>query len=270
MVGYSRTTKRVDFSTMVQMVLFLVLTMCGTTWSATVTQKTTTTSQEDLPRPTPYPNAFSIQFVTNVTQVDATHPINGTLSYAWSIPAQRIDHAAGSYECVHFYKTHQACSLVFLASGMYRLLHLKSESNNGEKDCCLDLPGIGPPPPDWASASNNQSITSNGLVYDRFSQRSAHMWSFDKNVTDIHTGESSPLQEQVACGGGDYRYGYHTMRQVAEYGKYYGRPLVFTFPGKAEGRQDFHYQVETMLLGPPGYSPFLFQLPPGCANKACG
>jgi hypothetical protein len=36
------------------------------------------------------------------------------------------------------------------------------------------------------------------------------------------------------------------MRQVAAYGNYYGRPLVFTFPGKANGRQDSHYQLETM------------------------
>jgi hypothetical protein len=245
--------KTVHSSTKMQIVLVLVLLMCSTTWSAIEKDK----SQEEPI--TPYPNAFIIQFVTNVTQGDASHPINGTMSYDWSIPAQRIDHAAGSYECSHFYNTDQPCSLVFLASGMYRLLPRLGNSN--DDDCCLDLPGIGPPPPDWASASNNLS-TYNGLVYDRFSQRSANMWSFDKNVT-FNTGDDSPLQQ---IGG--YRYDYHTMRQVADYGKYYGRPLVFTFPGKAQGRQDFHYQVETMVIGP--QRPFLFQLPHGCANKACG
>jgi hypothetical protein len=241
-----------------QIVLFLVLMMCSTTWSANVKD----ISQEDYrpaPTPYPYPNAFIIQFVTNVTQDDASSPINGMLYYDWSIPAQRIDHTAGSYECSHFYNTDQSCSLVFLASGMYRLLRLRND--NGE-DCCLDLPGIGPPPPDWASASNNNLSTYNGLVYDRFSQRSANMWSFDKKNVTVNTGESH--LEQV---GGGYRYDYHTMQQVADYGKYYGRPLVFTFPGKAQGRQDFHYQVESMVIGP--QRPFLFQLPHGCANKAC-
>jgi hypothetical protein len=261
-----------------QIVLFLILLMlCWTRITLTVTLSTNHQAKrqqkdhQPTMRITPYPNAFRIHFVTNVTQDDASHPIiNGTLYYDWSIPAQRIDHPAGSYECVHFYNTHQPCSLVFLASGgMYRLL---LRPNDGA-DCCLDLPGLGPPPPDWASASNNNNLsTYNGLVYDRFSQRSAHMWSFDKNVT-IHAGDrSSPLQQQQVGDGGGNRYvggDYHTMRQVAEYGNEYGRPLVFTFPGsKANGRQDFHYQVETMVIGP--QHPLLFQLPHGCANKACG
>jgi hypothetical protein len=249
---------------MMLIVIFLFLLMCSTTLSANERK-----SQEDhrasmTITPYSYPNAFIIQFVTNVTKDNAIHPIHGTLYYDWSIPAQRIDHAAGSYECAHFYNiTDQPCSLVFLESGMYRLLR---SGNTNDKDCCLDLPGIGAPPPNWASASNNNlsSSTYNGLVYDRFSQRSAHMWSFDKNVTLLKMDKSSPL-EQV---GGDIRYDYHTMRQVADYGKYYGRPLLFTFPGKAQGRQDFHYQVETMVIGP--QHPLLFQLPHGCANKACG
>ena len=263
MVCQSRTKKRFDFSTNMLIVLVLVLLMCSTTASAIEKDK----SQEDHRSITPYPNAFFIQFVTNVTQDDASHIINGTLSYDWSIPAQRIDHAAGSYECSHFYNTDQPCSLVFLASGMYRLLPSRlGLRNNNDEDCCLDLPGIGPPSPDWASASNNNQSTYNGAVYDRFSQRSANMWSFDKNVVTFNTaGDDSPLQQQGDDGG--YRYDYHTMRQVADYGKYYGRPLAFTFPGKAQGRQDFHYQVETMVIGP--QHPFLFQLPHGCANKAC-
>ena len=163
----------------------------------------------------------------------------------------------------------------------------QNQNQNHKQDCCLDLSGIGPPPPDWAASSSTFNNTYNGLVYDRFSPRTAHMWSFDKdrkNNDDVMRDESrlrlrlrvrlrlrlrsrsmsrSALEENGVSG-----YDYHTMQQVADYGNYYGRPLVFTFPGKnAQGRQDFHYQVETMRCGP--QNPRLFQLPHRCADKAC-
>jgi hypothetical protein len=194
--------------------------------------------------PTSYPDAFSISFETNVTDENPEGPIYGRLYYDWSIPAQRIDHAAGSFECTHFYNSTEACSLVFLQTGMYRILYPRG-------DCCLDIPNLGPPPPTWAR-QKIANPTYDGMVWDDFSQLVAHQWSFD-NLT------SSSSVHRLA-------YAYHTIRQVA-FGDYAGRPLVFTFPGKANGTQDFHYLPDTMQIGPPPVS--LFKLRDDCTDNLC-
>ena len=256
------------------------------------------------PLPKPYPTSFSISFVTNITttttssssslqppatrlaptarqlknyQHDNKTVVHGKIYYDYMIPAQRIDHGPGSYECLHFYNHSLGCSLVFLKSGMYRILHYHSrdipndsefdhlDSNREEADvtdCCLDFVDLGPPPPNWASSANP---TYNGIVFDEYSRMLAHQWSFDNLTTT--TSDYSKSDER---GSGDNDSDssskmYHMKREVA-FGEYAGRPLLFTFPS-AVGRQDMHYIFETMRVGPQHLSPF--RLPDDCAEKRC-
>ena len=218
-----------------------------------------------IPRlPVPYPESFSITFHTNITtKVDdninnttTNYPVTGKLYYDWTRQRQRIDHAPGSYECQHFYHTHHACSLLFIENkGMYRITH--SSSANG-RPCCLDLAHVGVPPPDWAALAKP---TFNGVVHDAYSGRSAFQWTFD------HL-DPSPFHYDSSRGGYSIS-NYHTVRQVAtrddDDDKF--APLVFTFPGKADGRQDFHYQIETLVIGP--QDPSMFQIPDGCESIVC-
>lgn len=196
-------------------------------------------------RPKPYPIHFQIHFVTNLTSDGEGRAVSGRLSYDWTLQAQRIDHGAGAYECNHFYDTEESCSLIFNNKGMYRILHSGTP-------CCLDLPHIGSPPPDWASNG-----TYNGAVHDVVSGLEAYEWIFD-NV-DI-----SPK-----CLSDIYYYDtkFHTCRQVANGGDE-GKPLAFTFPGKARGRQDYHFDVESMVVE--RQDPALFTLANGCADLLCG
>lgn len=201
---------------------------------------TTASYKENGPKlPTPFPESFSISFVTNITADGQGVPIDGKLYYDWSIQSQRIDHAAGSYECRHFYNTTESCTLVFLPrGGMYRILQ-------GEPQCCLDLAGVGAPPPDWAMRANP---TYNGVLWDDYSGSHAHQWTFD--------------HLKLLSLNGDF----HTTRQVAS-GKHAGTPLLFSFPGKAEGRQDYHYSVDSFAVSKQNAT--LFQLPDGCADVQC-
>ena len=223
----------------------------------------TATTSPRLPKP--YPESFTISFHTNITTnshgrdgVDYD-PVTGTLYYDWTRQRQRIDHGPGSYECVHFYHTHHACSLIFLAQGMYRITH--SNSANG-RPCCLDLESVGTPPPDWARRANP---TFDGLVDDAYSDRQAYQWTFD------HL--NPPNQFISGHRRAKSTSAYHTSRQVASWQDENDDDetefvdLVFSFPGKANGTQDYHYQIETLVLGPP--DPFLFQLPEGCDSILC-
>jgi len=187
-------------------------------------------------RPKPYPIHFQIHFVTNLTSDGEGTAVSGRLSYDWTLHAQRIDHGAGAYECKLFYDTEGPCSLIFNNKGMYRIL-----SHSGTP-CCLDLPHIGPPPPDWASNG-----TYNGVVHDVVSGLDADEWIFD-NV-DISIDAE-----------------FHTCRQVA-HGGHEGKPLAFTFPGKARGRQDYYFDVESMVVE--RQDPALFTLANGCADLLC-
>ena len=48
---------------------------------------------------------------------------------------QAVEHGAGAIECAHFYNTSGACTLVFTADSMYRVLE---EPSRGQKKCCRD------------------------------------------------------------------------------------------------------------------------------------
>ena len=208
-------------------------------------------------QPTPYPEAFSILFWTNITASDRDdegyewkkHVVSGTQFYDWSIPAQRIDHDAGAYECSHFYQTTSKCSLIFTKAGMMRILPTDNKEN-GDSDCCMDIPNLGPPPPTWAQDAN---ATYQGMVWNPILGRMAHEWYFDSflNHQDI---KNDPLP-------------FHTSQEVA-LGDNRGAPLVFSFPGKANGTQDFYYRVESLQVGHPHAD--LFQVPSGCEQRLCG
>jgi len=91
------------------------------------------------PRPPIWPDAFSISFYTVINRsVGST----GALYYDWTHQRQRIDHSGGAYECLHFYNTSAACSLIFNETGMW--VYIPSE-----RKCCLDMPTTAFPP-NWA------------------------------------------------------------------------------------------------------------------------
>lgn len=211
--------------------------------------------------PMSYPESFSITFYTNITAADNIgdndYPVMGKQHYDWTRRRQRIDHAPGSYECQHFYHTHHSCSLLFLEQGMYRITH--SNSANG-RPCCLDLASVRTPPPDWAARANP---TFDGVFHDVYSGRLAYQWTFD------HL--DPPFQHTDRRDVDSVASSYHSVRQAASWDAKDGdekfAPLVFTFPGKAVGKQDFHYQIETLELGPP--DPSMFQLPEGCESIIC-
>lgn len=207
---------------------------------------------ESTKTPAPYPDRFTIAFVTNITsglQDEPDHPIAGTLYYDWNLQSQRMDHGAGSYECLRFYQTTAPCSLIFVpGGGMYRILH---DDNNNQPTCCLDLPHVGTPPPDWAQQANP---TWKGVVHDEYSGRFANQWTFDRLDPPVRNLDAAPDHSN-----------FHTIRHVATSLSF--APLVFSFPGKAQGRQDFHYRLETLTLGPP--DPKLFELPDGCQSVVC-
>ena len=209
-------------------------------------------SSSDTPKPTPYPNEFSIDFVTNVTETDNTnfdYSIEGKLFYSWPLQSQRIDHAAGSYECFHFYNTLHGCSLLFLPTGgMYRFLG---------NDCCLDRFDVRTPPPDWAARANP---TFQGAVHDVYSGLETNEWAFD-NITSLYHWRA------VLQDGTILAVPFHTARQVAPGKPHAGSPVLFTFPGNANGRQDFHYNVNSLVVGP--QDPNLFRVPDWCENVLC-
>ena len=150
--------------------------------------------------------------------------------------------------------------------GMYRMLP-SMDDDAIFTNCCLDLPDIGAPPPDWASQAPH---TWKGVVRDQYSGLLAMEWWFDK-VDDGK--EVFAWMHQMHREKNHHQDGtadtlpFHTTRQVAT-GQYQGVPLVFTFPGKAEGRQDMHYLPHTMTKSlPPDNA--LFDLPDGCRQKRC-
>ena len=134
--------------------------------------------------------------------------------------------------------------MYFTPRGLYRILHDQQGS------CCLDIPGLGTPPPDWASRANP---TFNGKVYDSYSQLQTFQWTFDHVVNEN-------LNVNLL---------YHTAREVAP-GQALaaaGTPVLFSFPGMANGTQDYHYDPATLIVEPQDES--LFQLPCGCAHVLC-
>lgn len=146
---------------------------------------------------------------------------------------------------------------------MYRILHNDDDvvdddagSTRQASPCCLDLPNIGTPSPDWAELGNP---TYNGILQDPFSNQTAHEWIFDNVNRNDNTIRMRDLEEESPAEM------YHTTRQVA-HGPYAGRPLLFTFPS-ALGRQDYHYLFETMVEE--HLEPDLFRLPEWCQQQTC-
>mmetsp|Transcript_28700 Transcript_28700/g.48422 ORF Transcript_28700/g.48422 Transcript_28700/m.48422 type:complete len:235 (-) Transcript_28700:236-940(-) len=207
---------------------------------------TATTSTD--PVATSWPLEFSINFETNITTDMNTlitpSPVSGVSYYNWNLRAQRIEHGAGAYECTNFYNTDQPCTLFFLAEGLYRVL--ASPLPEGQEECCLDMPGIGPSPPDWVSKTRP---SYNGDIIDMYSTLLASKWTFDTmpNTTNPHMYEEVSADEP-------------SNPSLA------GRPLYFSFPA-VEGRQDFHYDPFSMLEEPQPAS--LFALPEGCEGLLC-
>jgi hypothetical protein len=264
---------------------------------------------DDFRIPNPYPKTFQIQFVTNITSFDGgvrsdtrstkshpEYPIEGTLYYDWTRKVQRIDHGPGSYECIRFYQVDSGCILLFRTEGMYRILppSITSDRHASASDvvdgCCLDLPDVGPPPPNWASQTPS---TWKGMVWDDYGQVFASEWWFDRstegdgeaNRTSLPMGGHVPSSvsssyvalndDAVQSPGQNSSFNsgtldFHTVRQLAfgQYGTDDGLPLVFTFPSLAKGRQDMHFQYHTMDHNLPN-DDSLFELPPGCANNPC-
>lgn len=232
--------------------------------------------------PNPYPSQFRIDFCTNVTTNTNTandDRVSGRLSYDWLRRVQRIDHGAGAYECLHFYGTNQPCSLIFNAAGMYRLLLSSIESSHGGKAaattsfgkvsnnrnavpyCCLDLPDSGAPPPNWAQTANG---TFNGVVYDLLSGLTAFQWTFDR-LPSSTTSKTTTNESSAASSSPSSFSLFHTAQEVA-LGEYSGRPLSFSFPSR-DGIQDYHFDVESMLVGQP--DPSIFVIPNGCESTLC-
>ena len=261
--------------------------------------------------PTPYPMAFRIQFDTNITRqkimsdngdtIDPTtnsltennKPLRSTLYYDWKLQAQRIDHPPGSYECVRFYNVSKTgCQLYFTAVGMYRVISQSRKKTTGSTvgsswadadDCCLDIPGLGAPPPDWARRA---SPTFKGLVKDVYSGYDAYEFVFDRDLsypwianqhyeTDTTTTrqrESNHEQHGDVVRGTSHRSIYdqfHTAREVHDDTTLVsdGTPLSFTFPSKAMGLQDYHFDPTSLVIG--DQDPELFRLPAGCALVRC-
>ena len=194
------------------------------------------------PVATPWPLEFVINFKTNITtSAESPIPVSGIAYYDWTITSQRIEHEAGAYECTEFYNSTQPCTLFFLPDGLYRIIQ-EPLPEGQELTCCLDMPGIGPSPPDWASRTH-PSYT--GVVTDLYSTYEAYEWAFDKLASE---------------------YDPHLYREVEAGHEYEGRPLLFTFPA-ADGRQDYHYDPASMVEGPLEDS--IFALPEGCQGTPC-
>lgn len=213
--------------------------------------------------PEAYPQSFAVAFETNITEAvsrDYEYPVKGHLYYDWSgTRTQRVDHGAGSYECVNFYKADEGCSLYFNGQGMYRVLY--GSLPKGQPSCCLDLPGVGIPPPHWARQA---SPTFNGITFDKYSGLLAYEWTFDHLQPPVRLSFTEKLRQKKASLMKNLYF--HTMRQVA-FGEWRGKPLLFSFPGRANGTQDYHYIMDTLEIGPQEKS--LFEIPQGCANIAC-
>jgi hypothetical protein len=134
--------------------------------SASTTSITTSTSRhahvhvdvgetKTIPTAPVWPEAFNVSFTTN------NGTVKGMLYYDYSQRAQRIDHESGNYECVHFYNTSGACSLVFTATDMYAIIH-----DSGL--CCHDL-NVGTVSPSWAA-------NATFLGVDTIQGRSCNHW----------------------------------------------------------------------------------------------
>ena len=200
--------------------------------------------------PTPWSEVFSIGFQSNITKDgtrSASTPVSGKMLYDWTQQMQRVDHDAGSYECVVFYGSNQPCTLFFTPNGMYRTLSgidfLTKDPT--QEQCCLDLDFIHASAPTWAVDAQPTFV---GTVKDVYSNHIGHKFKFDYNGTI----------EDASC---------HLYTEMAEW-KMKGAPLIFTFPVD-DGRQDYRFLPETYVTLSQSMSPSTFSLPEGCEKKMC-
>lgn len=181
------------------------------------------------PVPTPWPAAFSTTIWTNVTEprppsLPAT-ALTGTLRYSWKLQAQRVDHAAGNFECVHFYHTTGPCTLYFRGPSLFAYIPSPDSGEAGDAAapvCCLDTSSPGAPFPNWTAAMQYVGPS------DVFGAP-ANEWTFGR-----HLYWSEPAR---------------------------GRPLEFSFPGT--GQQNWYFDLSTWVEEPQPDA--VFALPPDCA-----
>ena len=176
----------------------------------------------------------------------------------------------------------------------------KEEDNDDDIDCCLDLKDMGPPKRDWASYSN---ATYAGALIDEYSNLPAQEWIYHPSsstseresqvissenlkstnwldylnyrhtmaMTKNQRGQSMMrgrrTQNVLSSSSLSPADTYHTSRQ-AIFPPNEGAPLLFTFPGDAHGRQDYHYDVAT-LTTKDRIDLSIFEIPQSCHNRLC-
>jgi len=152
--------------------------------------------------------------------------VNASLIY--DTTSQKIVHGPGTLECMKFYNTNDACSLISNSNGTYRTLQHPVET---QEPCCLDpfLAQIHSPPRDWASRGD---VTYLGTVIEDYSKELAHHWGWPSTGNCTKQGTSSD--------SGCHQY----FERVSD-----GLPILFSFPA-GRGLQDFHFLPGTMKVGP--------------------
>jgi hypothetical protein len=195
-------------------------------------------------RPALWPAAFRVAITTNITFSPepgappplTAHPIAGVMYYDWAASAsQAVEHGAGNYECSHFYGTYGPCRLVFNPQGLFA----DAPGAASGDACCLDLPAITASPPDWAARSNATLVSAAGPVIEPTSGALCHHWKWD-------WGEAGPC--------------HHYWERASD-----GLPVLFTFPGGANGTQDWHFDLSTFAAG--AQDPARFALAPACFHN---
>lgn len=91
-------------------------------------------------------------FATNITSNSSTSPVAGKLFYSNIHNASLVYHSAGAYECTHFYNADEGCTLLFRKEGLIAQFK-RTEAGLSKTYCCLDIPGLGPSPPNWLNGA---------------------------------------------------------------------------------------------------------------------
>lgn len=199
-----------------------------------------------------------MDFVTNVSWTHGSFiaTVSGRVEYDWRLQSQRIEHGPGNIECVKFYQAHTSCTLLTNADGLYRLL---PDPAPNQSACCLDMPSIHTPPPEWAAAGSRDGGRLN-LALLRGGRVLAQDWLYPSTCRPNRTcavlnGSSS-----------DADSGCHQYMEGAPESPAAGLPLLFSFPA-ASGRQDWYFEPNSMDTTP--IDPARFALPAGCAKRRC-
>ncbi len=209
------------------------------------------------PPPAAWPTRFQANITTNHTwrRAGAAGPgarrrprdglaVRGRMYYDWTgRRALRVDHGAGNFECVHFYNSGLPCTVLHLPDGMYRML--QSPLPPGQPACCLDLPHIGAPPPNWAAAAD--PVAAGDCVVPVTGQH-AHCFEYPASgpCTQDRTSHNNSGCHSYAASGAS--------------------PAMFTFPAN-DGLQDWYWIGGTTTFD--NVSASLFSLPSGCAGTLC-